>query len=370
MNHEMQLDEASLLELVYGGAVLGAGGGGSISAGLAAGRAALQAGKPRLLAIADLPDTACLVTLSSVGPVRNTIDEDTLGRGHMRAMELFLRMSNHKVGGFISSEVGALAVTYGWQQSIFTGVPIVDAPCNGRAHPLGLMGSLGLYRFPAHVTTTVGVGGKARSDRSLELALRTNVISAARMIRGAAAIAGITLAVARNPVPASYVRRHAALGGLASARRLGKVLLKNLNKGTAAVLQSITEAAGGAVATEGYVTSAAMAERNGFTAGRIVIDADDGSRVLVPVCNEYMMAIRNGSSVAAFPDLITIFDRQSALPLNSTEVTAGQSVAIVIVPGQNLNLGSTMRDRNLLRPIEDLLKIRFPPREPCRTMVV
>jgi uncharacterized protein len=356
----MLLDEASLLEMVYGGAVLGAGGGGSIDAGLAAGRAALRAGKPTLVAIADLPDNACLVTLSSVGPVRKTLGDDPLGRRHTRALELLLQISNQKVAGFVSSEVGALAVTYGWQQSILTGIPIVDAPCNGRAHPLGLMGSLGLHRFPTHVTTTVAVGGKARSDRYLELGIRTNVVRAAGMIRGASASAGIALAVARNPVPASYLRRHAALGGLAAARRLGQVLLKNLNKGISAVLESITETAGGYVATEGSVRSATMAERKGFTAGRIIIDADDGSRVLVPVCNEYMMTIRNGSSLAAFPDLITIFDRQSALPLNSTELKAGQRVAILIVPRQNLNLGSTMGDRSLLRPIEDLLKIRFP----------
>jgi DUF917 family protein len=356
----MLLDESSMREMVYGGAVLGAGGGGSIQGGLAAGRKALRRGRPRLITIAELPDNACLLTFSFVGPAGKTFGDDLHGQHHMRALQLFSRISKQRAAGFVPSEVGALAVTYGWEQAALLGVPIVDAPCNGRAHPLGLMGSLGLHRLSTHVTTTVGVGGVAGSDRYLELALRTNVVRAARMIRAASASTGVPLAVARNPAPVWYVRRHAALGGLAAARSLGRVLLNNLGDGTAAVLESVARASRGAVAAQGRVRSAEVSERSGFTIGRIVIDGDDSSQLLVPVCNEYMMLIKNETQLAAFPDLITIFDFQSSLPLSSAEVSAGRRVAILIVPQKKLTLGSTMRDRGLLRPLEELLAIRFP----------
>ena len=355
----MLLDESNLREMVYGGAVLGAGGGGSIQGGLAAGRKALQRGRPGLITIAELPDDACLLTFSFVGPAGKTFGDDLHGQRHTRALQLFSRVSKQEAAGFVPSEVGPLAVTYGWEQAVLTDVPIVDAPCNGRAHPLGLMGSLGLHCFPTHVTTTVGVGGVAGSDRYLELVLRTNVVRAARMIRAASASTGVSIAVARNPAPVSYVRRHAALGGLAAARFLGRVLLDNLSKGAAAVLGSVARASGGEVAARGRVRSSGVSERRGFTIGRIVIDGDDSNQVLIPVCNEYMMVIKNGIQLAAFPDLITIFDLQSSLPLSSAEISAGRRVAILIVPQKNLKLGSTMRDRSLLRPVEDLLAIRF-----------
>jgi DUF917 family protein len=356
----MLLNEKILCEMVYGG------GGGSIDAGLAAGRAALRAGNPRLIELGELPDRSCVVTLSSVGAVRNTRSDDPLARRHTRALKLFLQVHNQKIAGFIASEVGPLTITYGWHQSAVTGIPIVDAPCNARAHPLGLMGSLALHRFPTHVTTSVAVGRRAGSDQYLELAIRANVIRAARMIRSASASAGIALSVVRNPAPASYVRRHAALGGLSSAQRLGQTLLKNLKRGTSAVLDSITEVTQGFVAAHGYVKSATLAERKGFTVGSIAVDADDGSRLLVPVCNEYMMAIKNGTRLALFPDLITIFDQRSALPLNSGEIKAGGRVAIFIVHRKNLRLGSTMRDPVLLLQMTMLEK---PTRKgPCQQL--
>ncbi len=61
------LDERRLRELVYGGAVLGAGGGGSIEAGMAAGSEALALGSPRLVEIDELAPTTLIATLSIVG---------------------------------------------------------------------------------------------------------------------------------------------------------------------------------------------------------------------------------------------------------------------------------------------------------------
>jgi DUF917 family protein len=143
------------------------------------------------------------------------------------------------------------------------------------------------------------------------------------------------------------------------------VLLKNARKGLFAVLESLTEAAGGFVAALGSVRSAITDEKKGFTVGHIVIDSEDGGGVVVPICNEYIMAIKDHSPLAAFPDLITIFDCQSALPLNSAEVKAGRRVAVLVVPRENLRLGSTMRDRNLLRLVEDLIKVQFPVPKPA-----
>lgn len=51
--------------------------------------------------------------------------------------------------------------------SAMAGIPVVDAPCNGRAHPLALIGSLGLHRFPKHRTWTAAVGGAHRPDEPI-----------------------------------------------------------------------------------------------------------------------------------------------------------------------------------------------------------
>lgn len=61
--------------------------------------------------------------------------------------------------------------------------------------------------------------------------------------------------------------------------------------------------------------------------------------------------------LATFPDLITIFDFESFIPLASPQVKPGMHVAILGVPRSHLNLGSTMKDRSLLIPIERQLNV-------------
>jgi uncharacterized protein len=353
-------DDQRLKAMVYGGALLGGGGGGSIAAGLAAGRRALCTGKPRLVSLSQLEDDCRLVTFSSVGTVRKVDSLDQLDGHHSRALELFFSADQHEIAGFISSEVGPLAVTYGWRESALTGIPVVDAPCNGRAHPLGLMGSLGLHRFPNYATVTTAVGGKRGTSQHLELSVLASVANAARIVRNTVANASVPLAVVRNSVPASYVRRHGAPGGLKYAQRVGSTLLSHVSRGYPRVLQALSRLMGGKILAEGFVKSAKLDEKEGFTVGTIAIRSEVGKQISIPVCNEFMMVLDGESALAAFPDLITVFDAASSLPLGSAEVSQGQQVAVFAVPRSRLKLGSTMKDRAMLRPIEKLLGVHFP----------
>jgi uncharacterized protein len=352
-------DESGLRALVHGGAVLGGGGGGSLAVGLDSGRDALAAGAPRIVPLDQVPGDTILATFSAVGTVGETSGA-MLGREHFaRALELFEPLASQAVGGFIASEVGPRAVTYGLRESARTGIPVVDAPGNGRAHPLFVMGSLGLHLRPRHATVTVAVGGQKGSADYVEIAVRANVTKAARIVRDRAAQGRIALAVVRNPVPAAFVRDHAAVGGLAFAHRVGAALLAGLPRGFAAALAALGKLMQGRTLANGVVDSARLSEKQGFTLGRIIIKRADGSLLMVPVCNEFMAVIDHGKPIAAFPDLIALFDHDTGLPLASTEARTGRPVAVFTVPRRHLLLGSAMLDRRLLRPIEKAVGIRF-----------
>jgi hypothetical protein len=82
-----------------------------------------------------------------------------------------------------------------------------------------------------------------------------------------------------------------------------------------------------------------------------------GGECVVGVCNEYLVLRKERKILATFPDLITIFDFKSSLPLASPQVKPGMHVALLGVPRSRLKLGSTMKDRSLLIPIERWLKV-------------
>jgi DUF917 family protein len=75
----------------------------------------------------------------------------------------------------------------------------------------------------------------------------------------------------------------------------------------------------------------------------------------IDVCNEYIGLRVGGIRRAVFPDLIVLFDRETRLPLSSPEVRPGMQVCTFVVPSERLILGSTMRDKKLLRPLERVL---------------
>ncbi|HVB09931.1 MAG TPA: DUF917 family protein [Bacillota bacterium] len=346
------IDDSELLRLVHGGAVLGGGGGGSIAEGLAAGWRAVAGGCPRIMELDAIAPDSIVVTLSRVGPI--VADEPRGTDDGLRALRLFREAFPGEVAGFVPSEVGPGAVTYGLAESSATGLPVIDAPCNGRAHPTGVMGSLGLDADPAYSTVTVAVGGSLGSP-GIEVTARGDLSLAAQLVRESAARLGRPVTVVRNPVPASYLRQHAAVGALAMARKVGGALLRSLPSGVAAVMDAIAELLGGQAHGCGPVQEIDLADRGGYTVGRLRVALTPRRVLTVPVCNEYMMVFDPEGRLASFPDLIVLFDAETALPLGSRSLRTGQEVGVLTVPRSRLILGSPMRNPALLHPVEALI---------------
>jgi DUF917 family protein len=355
----MDTCEPSLRALVYGGAVLGGGGGGSLAAGLKTMKRAAALGGPRIISLADLPPTAIIATLSAVGSAGKTSGSDLEDAHFTRAIELFQRFAAQRVDGFVSSEVGPRAVTYGWCESARTSIPIVDAPANGRAHPLFLMGSFGLHRRHGYRPAAIAVGGRRNTANYTEIAVRASVVKAARIVRDQAARSRTALAVVRNAIPARYLEENAAVGGLAFARKIGFALLAASQGGPSSILRALSRLMGGRVLAEGVIVARSLNERQGFTIGVIQVCCRDGSRLTIPVCNEFMAVLYDAQPVVSFPDLVALFDLSSSLPLASSEAKVGRRVAVFTVPRDKLILGRAMLDRSLLTQVERLVGLRF-----------
>jgi DUF917 family protein len=346
--NEVATDAAGLNALVFGGAVLGGGGGGTLEDGIGLLRLLRAEGVPAILPLAAMAPHDTLVTLSGVGHAGTPLR----GRHFLRALELFEPFAKRRIAGMIASEVGPLAVTYGLLESVRCGLPVVDAPANGRAHPLFSMGALGLHRHPERAMETVAVGGEAGGY--VELAVRANAVSAARIVRERVARDGIALAVVRNALPAAYVARHAAVGALAYAQLAGRMLVAARPRGIAAVLSALAAAMGGRRLGTGRIIAAALQPRGGFMVGILTIARPGQGKLHVSVCNEYIV-VTNGRTLAAFPDLITLFDHDTALPLASSEAMAGRLVSVFAVPRGRLILGSPMRDAGLLARLDGVV---------------
>ena len=134
----MKCDLKKVEALVYGGAILGGGGGGSLDEGLRLADLSIRLGTPTIIPLAEVDPNAWVLTVSAVGaPAAKSQFVKPLD--YVRAVEKVSRSVNGIVGGLIQNEMGGMASANGLIQSAVLDIPIVDAPCNGRAHPLSLM---------------------------------------------------------------------------------------------------------------------------------------------------------------------------------------------------------------------------------------
>lgn len=338
---------------VIGGKFLGGGGGGWEIDGLRLGELAMSQRQPDLVSIDELDPNDIVITAALVGaPAAKARYVET--SHFLRTVELLQSQLDRTIAGIITNENGAAATVNGWIQAANFRIPIVDAPCNGRAHPTGVMGSIGLQQVPDYISLQAAAGGK--DSDYVELVGRGSLVATSSLIRSASIQAGGLVAVARNPVTAEYVRNHAALGGLSQAIALGYRMLDSQGKGGKTVIRETLSYLDGQSIVQGMVDEAVLRTEGGFDVGTLRIGDFD-----LTFWNEYMTLDRNGSRLATFPDLIMTVDAQTGFPVTTAEIQVGQFIEVVLVPAQNLKLGAGMRDANLYLAVEDAVKRELIP---------
>lgn len=338
----MKLGADDIEPLVIGGALLGGGGGGDPEKGRRFAQAALSLGTPELIPLEAMPPDATVVTVALVGAPaaeEQYVEPEDLARSLRLLQETF----GVRIDAINGNENGGFASVNGWVQSALLGIPVVDAPCNGRAHPTALMGAMGLHRVPGYLSRQSAVGGAGR--RRLEMAVSGSVEIASAMVRHASVQAGGVVAVARNPVSAAYLAAHGAPGALAMARRVGEAMLAAMPSGGEAVWSAAADVLGGRVVDVGTVLQVSMETSGGFDRGTVTVR---GARTWeITVWNEYMTLEDDGDREATFPDLIATLDERG-MPRTSAELRQGMTVAVLAAPRERLLLGAGVRDRELL----------------------
>lgn len=339
------IDEKTVEYAVYGGAILGGGGGGWLEDGLQIGKLAFEVGQPELITIDSLKEEDLLVTVSLVGAPAAK-DKFVKPIHYAKALEFLSQRVGKNIKGIITNENGAGTTVNGWFQSAVTGIPVVDIPCNGRAHPTGSMGSMNLSEKPDYISYQAAVGGKG--PNYMELSLAGSLDKVSTVVRKASIEAGGLLAVARNPVTVAYAKQNGAEGAIQQAIAVGEALLSN--KGESAIA-AVVNKLGGKVVAEGTVTDFVLETTGGFDVGTVTIN----NSYELTFWNEYMTIEKNGDRVGTFPDLIMTLDAKTAKPIVSAAIEKGQNITVISVPKENLILSTTMSNEKLMKPIEEII---------------
>ncbi len=347
----IRVDERVAEAAVLGGSFFGGGGGGDAKTGMSVAKLAVELGDLYIVSIDELPRESCVVTASMVGAP--AAKEKHLKPSHMiRSAELLVEHGGVRICGFISSENGGTSTTNGWVPAAALGIPVVDAPADGRAHPTGVMGSMGLHKLAGYVSVQAAVGGSKEAGTYVELVARGSLSRVDRLVREAAVQAGGLVAVTRNPVSPEYLRENAAPGAVSKAIEVGEAMRRHIGDAEGVAHRVVELLGGGLVVDRGVVEDVSLETRGGYDVGRLVVRGASKSYE-VTFWNEYMtLEDSSGARLATFPDLINTVSLETSLPLTSAEVRRGDAVLLVVVPKELVSLGAGVRDPELLRQVE------------------
>jgi DUF917 family protein len=341
---------------VRGGSVFACGGGGWADHGRMLGREAVAAGTIELVSIDELPDDAWVATAAAIGAPAGTTRWEMRGEDYVRAVALMQEALDAPLNGLIVGQNGMSSTLNGWLPAAMLGLKVVDAVGDIRAHPTGDMGSLGMAASP-EATIQTAAGGHRASYSYIELITRGATAKVSPILRAASDMSGGFIASCRNPLRASYVRDHAALGGISLALTLGEAILAAQPNGSAALIDAICAATGGTILMRGRVVAKRVTYTSeAFDIGTIII-AGGGRSVTLHVMNEYMAADDGeGARIATYPDILTTLDRDGA-PVSVGHVTEGMDLAVFHVRKALIPLSASVRDASVYPTVERALGI-------------
>jgi uncharacterized protein len=340
-----------------GGAVFAAGGGGFADHGRMLGLAAINAGHPELVTMDEVPDDAFIATAAAIGAPAGSTQWQMLGVDYVKAVELVQRELGTPIYGLMIGQNGKSSTLNGWLPSAVLGTKVIDAVGDLRAHPTGDMGSIGLANSP-EPTIQSAVGGNRANNAYIELVVRGATAKISPILRRAADMSGGFIASCRNPVRASYVKKHAALGGISLALALGEAIIAAEPKGGTGVIEAICRQMRGDVIGTGRVKRKAVQyTSDAFDVGIVEIDTANGC--VLHVMNEYM-AVEDASKrrLASYPDVIATLNLDG-VPVSVGEISEGMDLLVLRIAKGVIPLSSSVTDPSVYGVCEKVLGINL-----------
>ncbi|QMV50033.1 DUF917 domain-containing protein [Ewingella americana] len=343
---------------VKGGSVFACGGGGWVDHGLELGRLAVTIGRPELVTMEEVADSAWIATAAAIGAPGGLTDWEMLGVDYVKAVQLVQKELGEPIYGLIVGQNGMSSTLNGWLPSAILGTKVVDAVGDLRAHPTGDMGSLGLASS-VEPMIQAAVGGNRKNHAYIELVVKGATAKVSPILRKASDMSGGFIASCRNPIRGSYVRQHAALGGISLALSLGEVIIAAGKKGGSAVIDAICNHTGGQIIGSGKVMQNTLRYTDeAFDVGIVEVGQGENLR-RIHVMNEHMaVEDSHGQRIATYPDVITTLDMQGN-PISAGQLKPGMEIVIFHQHHRQIPLSSSVTDPAVYPSVEKTLGIEL-----------
>lgn len=323
------LGKDDIEDIAVGAAILGTGGGGDPYIGkLMAMDAIEEQGPVTLLDPLEVPDEAFIIPTAMMGAPTVLVEKIPRGDEILEALRALEKRFERKAYATISAEAGGINSTVPLAVAARLRIPVVDADGMGRAFPEIQMVTFHLHGVTASPMAMADEKGNAVLIEAVDNYWVERISRAVTVVMGGSAMIALYAMTGRQ------MKEAAVPGTITLARRLGREVREARVRKENPV-QSVLKVVGGYELFKGKIVDVQRRTVAGFARGEARFEGIEeykGDEFLIRFQNENLVAIRNNKIIASVPDLITVLEAETGLPITTEGLKYGYRAVVIGIP--------------------------------------
>jgi DUF917 family protein len=324
-----KLDVQSIEDIALGAAILGTGGGGDPYIGkLMAIDAVSENGPVTLLDPSEVPDDALIVPTALMGAPTVALEKIPRGDEAIETLRALEKRLGAKAYATMSVEAGGLNSTIPLGVAARLQIPIIDGDGMGRAFP-----EIQMFTFHLHGVSATPMAMADEKGNAILLETITDQWTE-RIARSIAVAMGGVAICSLYPIFGKQLKIAAVPNTISLAERIGK-LLRESRQNKQDPVSELLQLVGGHRLFKGKIVDVMRRTVAGFAKGEATLEGIDeysGSKLVIHFQNENLAAFKDGKVLVSVPDLITILEIETGLPITTESLRYGYRVVVIGMP--------------------------------------
>ncbi len=331
------LTRQNILDIIYGCAVLGTGGGGSIAEGLEVMEDDLKENREiQLISLEELPDDCLVATPYCCGAPEVDGSENSYSGlesiAEPMALVAFRKLEEHFGKEFYavsSTELGAANTADALHVACRLGLPIIDGDPVGRSVPE--------LQHSTYFVNNVPIAPMAIATQFGDAMVITDVVDdfrAEQITRAIAVASNNLVGVADHPTTGEVMKRSVIPNAISYSMRIGEIL--RIEKENAP--EKIAQEMSGKILFKGKVSDMPWDCVGGFNVGNIMLEGTGeyiDSTYRLWFKNEIIVSYLNEEVDVSVPDLICMI-KKDGTPLTMPNFSVGDEMTILALPAPQI----------------------------------
>ena len=324
-----ELDKQGVEDLATGAAILGTGGGGDPYLGKLMAFSVLEKGmKIEIIPPSDVPDDALIIPSAAMGTPTVLIEKISKGDEVVEAFKRLEMFFGKRIFATMPAEAGGVNSVNPLTVGARCGIPIVDADGMGRAFPELQMTTFHVHGIRCTPMTLVDEKG------NVVILDAVDDLWAEKLARVVTIRFGGTAWIALYPMTGKQLKEASIHFSLSLARDIGRSI-REARAVKADPIDAILNVTGGYRLFEGKIVDVERRTVTGFARGAAKFEGIkdyDGSELVIRFQNENLVAIRDGQIVCSVPDLISVLEMETGLPITTEYLRYGYRAVVLGMP--------------------------------------